>query len=348
LEGCGSAASFLQSCFWGKFKERFGWKPFGFLVEWENEVTPLLVLCRRLAPGFVFAYVPWGPQLPDGFSRDDTERTETLASLASGLRSFLPRTAAFIRFDPPWFSKEAKEKDGTRDPSQIPALGAPFRRAGADIQPPDTVIVDLSPPMEEIFAGMKAKWRYNARLAVKKGLVIRDCGIEDLGVFYNLLTETAERDGIAIHGMEYYTALFETCRDRGVIIKLYLAEHEGDVLAGIVVLRRKDQAVYLYGASSNVKRNFMAPYALQVKAMEDAKASGCTSYDLFGIPPDDDPSHPMHGLYQFKTGTGGHIIHRPGSWDYAYKPLVCAAFRAAESLRKTLRTFRKREARSRK
>jgi lipid II:glycine glycyltransferase (peptidoglycan interpeptide bridge formation enzyme) len=86
----------------------------------------------------------------------------------------------------------------------------------------------------------------------------------------------------------------------------------------------------------------MAPYALQVKAMEDAQEAGCEEYDLFGIPPNDDPSHPMAGLYRFKTGFGGRIVHRPGSLDYPCRPLVYRLFRTAETLRKHLWTMKKR------
>jgi lipid II:glycine glycyltransferase (peptidoglycan interpeptide bridge formation enzyme) len=86
----------------------------------------------------------------------------------------------------------------------------------------------------------------------------------------------------------------------------------------------------------------MGTYALQWQAIRDAKASGCTVYDLFGIPPDASPGHPMAGLYLFKTGFGGRIVHRPGSWDYPYRRLGAGIFRAAESARKMLRDARKR------
>jgi lipid II:glycine glycyltransferase (peptidoglycan interpeptide bridge formation enzyme) len=85
----------------------------------------------------------------------------------------------------------------------------------------------------------------------------------------------------------------------------------------------------------------MAPYALQWQAIRDAKAANCSSYDFFGIPPNEDPNHPMAGLYRFKTGFGGKIIHRPGSWDYVYRPMMRKLFTAAESLRKNLRTLKK-------
>jgi lipid II:glycine glycyltransferase (peptidoglycan interpeptide bridge formation enzyme) len=195
---------------------------------------------------------------------------------------------------------------------------------------------------------MKPKWRYNSGLALNRGVSIRQsCGVptEDLKNFYALLEETARRDGIAIHSLEYYRGLFVHAAEwpgGGQELRLYTASHEGEDIAAIVVLLRGTEAVYLYGASSSRKRNLMAPHALQMKAMEDAMAAGCLTYDLFGIAPNADPSHPMAGLYSFKTGFGGKIIHRPGSWDYVYRPLVYRLFRSAESLRKTAMNFRKR------
>jgi lipid II:glycine glycyltransferase (peptidoglycan interpeptide bridge formation enzyme) len=190
---------------------------------------------------------------------------------------------------------------------------------------------------------MKPKWRYNIGLAAKKGVLVERRDEAGLDVFYRLYRETAKRDGIAIHGPEYYAALFAGAREKaGPEFRLYLAFHEGIPLAGIIVLFRGPAAVYLYGASSNQQRNLMAPYALQWRAMRDARAAGCGEYDLYGIPPREDPAHPMAGLYRFKTGFGGRIIHRSGSWDYPYRAARKKLFTAAESLRKFFRSIKKR------
>jgi lipid II:glycine glycyltransferase (peptidoglycan interpeptide bridge formation enzyme) len=361
LSVCDGASSFLQSGFWGTFKARFGWEPLAFLVD-RGEAggpRPLLVIRRPLGPGLSFAYVPWGPEWEGPAGAGDL-RVRALAELARRLGPRLPRNTAFIRFDPPWYREE-----GAAVPEEPPAAGAgfgrPFRRAAADIQPPDTVLVDLRLPPEAMLAAMKPKTRYNIGLAAKKGVTVRRAGEGELDVFYRLLSETARRDGIAVHGIEYYRSLFELARNYGgggrpgngpggepengpaaPDVRLYLAEHEGEALAAIVTLFRGNGAVYLYGASSDHKRNLMAPYALQWKAMEDAKAAGCTVYDLFGIPPNDDPGHPMAGLYRFKTGFGGRIIHRPGSRDYVLRPLAAALFHAAEYARKRFRDRKKR------
>jgi lipid II:glycine glycyltransferase (peptidoglycan interpeptide bridge formation enzyme) len=324
---------------WGHFKSRFGWKSAAYLVDWAGyESFPLLALSRKLLPGFTFAYIPWGPELPDGFPVNKKPRV--LRELAKKLKPFLAHDTALIRFEPPW----AGEHD-----EDVVFLSKGLKRAAATVQPPDTVLVNLELSREEILAAMKPKWRYNIGLAEKKGVLVEETNTRGLEIFYRLLRETAARDGIAVHGFDYYKTLFEVCEKHSdkdgesPSLRLYMARHEEDALAAIVVLFRGKNATYLYGASSDIKRNMMAAYALQWRAMIDAKEAGCKCYDLFGMPPNDDPNHPMAGLYRFKTGFGGRIIHRPGTWDYPLRPAAYFFFSKAEALRKKIRDLKKRK-----
>jgi lipid II:glycine glycyltransferase (peptidoglycan interpeptide bridge formation enzyme) len=337
LSSCDSAASFLQSAFWGEFKSRFGWRAYGFKNAAAEEENTLLVLHRSLVPGISMAYVPWGPEIED-ISLLTTHYSLFAVNLAESLKAYLPRSTAFLRLDPPWYSEGAG--------IEAPILEAPFRKA-ANVQAPDTVLVDLRPDEGAVLKAMKPKCRYNIGLSGKRGVKVTRPDADGIGDFYRLFQETAARDHIAIHSIGYYEALFEAAAaHEGLEAHLYLAEHEGDKLAAIITLFRPPVGTYLYGASSNIKRNLMAPYALQWAAMRDAKALGCTSYDLFGIPPDANPAHPMHGLYQFKTGFNGRIIHRPGSWDYVYRPLAAKLFETAEGMRKRMMNRKKNPARS--
>ncbi|MDR0323917.1 MAG: peptidoglycan bridge formation glycyltransferase FemA/FemB family protein [Treponema sp.] len=341
LEVCEKAGSFLQSAEWGKFKSRFGWKAKAFLIDWGQTSSTLLTLSRRLAPGFSFAYIPWGPELPEDFPEDC--RNKVLAELAKKLKSFFPKTSVFLRIDPPWFTNDT---DVPQNGSETVSLSG-LKQAAATVQAPDTVIINLDIPPEEILAAMKPKWRYNISLSEKKNVTVKEAGAKGLETFYNLLRETAVRDGIAIHSFDYYKILFEIYgepdgKKNHSTLRLYTACHDGLTLAAIVVLFRGKYATYLYGASSCVKRNLMASYALQWRAIKDAKEAGCQYYDLFGIPPDDNPNHPMAGLYRFKTGFGGQIIHRPGSLDYPYKPAFYNLFNLLEAIRKKLRDRKKR------
>lgn len=330
-------ASFMQTRFWGRFKRLTGWKAYacalgGAQGEGGGE---LFALVRPLFAGYSFAYVPHGPAEP-GFGAEPCEEAdpgaflETIASAVSAAIS--ARTGGrllFLRFDLAW------NRDGAAGRALASALGRPHcrLRRGSAVQVPDTVILDLQKPEEELLAAMKPKWRYNIRLAEKKGVEVTREGAEALDHFYALYLETAQRDGIAIHPLSYYRQLFDAPRDASTDLSVWVARHEGKPIAAIITLFHEGRATYLYGASSGEKRNLMPAYALQWKAIEAAKAAGCADYDFFGIPPDDSPDHPMAGLYLFKTGFGGEIVHRVGSIDYPVAPLAYGLFRFAEKAR---------------
>lgn len=53
-----------------------------------------------------------------------------------------------------------------------------------------------------------------------------------------------------------------------------------------------------------------------VESHADSQANRCREYDMFGIAPNPDPSHPMYGLFKFKQGFGGNIFHQLGCRDY--------------------------------
>jgi lipid II:glycine glycyltransferase (peptidoglycan interpeptide bridge formation enzyme) len=347
--GPDTAASFLQSDFWGDFKSVYGWKALRFDLEGAPHGSiagaRLLVLVRSLPGGLCFAYVPHGPELDPA----EGDRATCLAELSEALRPFLPKGCLFLRFDPPWYAIEEPVGDSDTEPRAgaavaRPAIGRPLVRAAADVQPPDTVLVGLGGSEEEILGAMKSKWRYNVRLAEKRGVIVEQRGGEAVTEFYSLYRATSERDKIALHPEAYYRRLFGLAEDRREPdLRLWIARCDGQALAAIVTLFRGERAVYLYGASSDEKRNLMPAYALQWAAMRAAKAAGCLEYDLFGIPPTADPDHPMAGLYRFKTGFGGKIAHRAGSWDYPLRGVAYSCFRAAEAARAWYyKDFRKR------
>lgn len=93
-----------------------------------------------------------------------------------------------------------------------------------------------------------------------------------------------------------------------------MAYYENTPLAAMFLVLSSHRAIYLYGASSSSMRNVMPTYALQWKAIQEAKAGKCYEYDMFGIAPNPNPSHPMYGLYKFKNGFGGEIFHQLGCY----------------------------------
>ena len=165
-----------------------------------------------------------------------------------------------------------------------------------------------------------------------------------LPLWYEIYRETGRRDGIALHSESYYRRLFENSLQVDTGFSLYTAEHEEDTLAGIIVARSAWRSVYMYGASGALKRELMPNQLLQWTAIKDARAEGAVEYDFFGIPPADNPDHPMHGLWRFKTGFGGEILHYRGAWDYPLNPFFYSGYRRAEKIRGELALRRKKKA----
>jgi lipid II:glycine glycyltransferase (peptidoglycan interpeptide bridge formation enzyme) len=316
--------SFLQSPFWGRFKGRPPLASLAFRVAGMGQDQDMLAFLRRLPHGLTLLYVPHGPvhapaaDLWGGY----------LSQIAEAMRPYIPPSCLLVRFDLPW----RVDRPGAAPPS----LSDHLERASADIQPASTVVVDLRPSEEDVLDQMKSKTRYNIRLAGRKGVEVTEGTMADMSAWYAMYRETAVRDRIQVHDEEYYRRFLEigsTETSGHTAVRLYLARADGELLAGNLMVFHGDAATYVFGASSNEKRNLMPTYALQWHAMVEAKRFGCSWYDLYGVSPTEDPNHPMHGLYRFKTGFGGRILHRAGCWDYPYRNLAYRGYRTAESMR---------------
>ena len=253
-----------------------------------------------------------------------------LSELSKALKPLLPKNTMVIRFDPEVTFTNLEDRDlfnyGLKTVAWADKLK--LKKNKVDIQPPDSTLVSLEGTEDEILARMHQKWRYNIRLSERKGVIIKKYNGDSAEIsskidkFYELTKETNARDGNASHAKSYYRDLIlssaKQLREGKDVpeVNLYIAEHEGDEIASIVTLFSKTESVYLYGASSNNKRNLMPNHLLQWTAMKDAKAYGSKYYDMYGMPPEGkDENHPMHGLYMFKANFGGKNIHRTGSWD---------------------------------
>lgn len=323
---------FLQSSFWAEFKSVHGWKPLRFKCK-DTVSFECSVLVRDFKLPVVgkcsIAYVPMGIDLISNpeILMDAKKYSKILEAFAVSVKEFLPKRTLCLRFDIPVDFTALEDRK-----SYVKALTvSKCCMAPDNIQPPDTVNLDLSLSEDELLENMKNKWRYNIRLAQKKNVVVKKGSAQDIDVFYDLYKTTAQRDGIAIHSKDYYLDLLNRSDDKNQV-SLYIASHEEQPLAAIITLFTPKEAVYLYGASSNEKRNLMPAYLLQWNAICDAKNAACKTYDFYGIPPTDDEKHPMHGLYRFKTGFGGLIIHRPGSVDISMSSLY-KLYTFAERLR---------------
>jgi lipid II:glycine glycyltransferase (peptidoglycan interpeptide bridge formation enzyme) len=215
-----------------------------------------------------------------------------------------------------------------------------WRFSPEQIQFRNTVLLDLSLTETELLQNMKSKWRYNIRLAERKGVTIRSGTTADIDSFYRIYAETAARDNFLIRPAAYYRDVWSLFIEQGQA-ELLLAEVEGEAVAGLLLFFYGQTAWYLYGASTERQRHLMPNHLMQWQAICRAKARGCTCYDMWGAPDNFDETDRMWGVYRFKQGFGGQVLQGLGAFDYPVKPALYWAFSAAlPRLRSWLRRLR--------
>lgn len=313
--------SFLQTTNWARLKNRFGWTSHRIWLRLDDElVAGAQIIYRSAALGLVkFAYIPHGPLV----DWDDEEQARVLFNQID--QSVYQRGATILKIEPLLWQEDWP-------PARWQAIcdRHDLRLNTDTIQPPNTIMVDLRPSLDEILAAMKQKTRYNIRLADRKGVSVRRGTEKDLPVFNRLIQITGQRDGFGVHSPAYYQAAYEIFAPDDQV-GLFVAEYKERPLAAIMVFVLGETAVYLTGASSNEERQRMPNYAVQWAAIEWAKEKGCTQYDLWGIP--DAPENQLEanftersdglwGVYRFKRGFGGRVQRTVGAADRVYNDLV--------------------------
>ena len=330
----------MQAWEWGEFQKNIDRKVFRFGVinnsSKENNKEVLsddllavaLIIKYDLPFGQSYLYCPRGPII----------KVSSIKHQASSILNFLfneiekiarEEKAVFLKIDPPIRMSQEQGahpllEEARRDISKN------FKKSLNEIQPRNTLILDLTKSEEELLKEMKPKTRYNIRLAERKGVRIRnyESGImnqEYFEKFWELVEETSRRDKFASHNKNYYWKMLESlngiCKNN-LTAKLYLAEYKNKTIAANIVLSFGDFCVYLHGASSNEHRNAMAPYLLQWRQILDAKKTGCKSYDFWGIDSSksqiNSKSNDWSGITRFKKGFGGQERNYIGAYDLVF------------------------------
>jgi len=340
------SASFLQTPAWGKVKSEWRSESVGWRTASDGRLVGAALVLHREAPVVrrSLAYLPEGPVIDWG--------TEDLGSWLRPLAAHLKGRGAFgVRIGPPvvtrrWSAQQVKDgiaDDGARSLTELPPLDR--SRTGARVvsqlrelgwrpqavtggfaagQPQFNFVIPLvdedgEPRTEDdVLAGMNQLWRRNIKKAAKAGVEVRRGGVADLAAFHALYAHTAERDHFTPRPLDYFRRMFEALdaeEPGGGRIRVYLAEHEGDLVASTIWIRVGAHTWYSYGASSTEKREVRGSNAVQWQMVRDAIGLGAEVYDLRGITDTLDADDSHVGLIQFKVGTGGEAVEYAGEWD---------------------------------
>ncbi|HSE10057.1 MAG TPA: peptidoglycan bridge formation glycyltransferase FemA/FemB family protein [Nocardioidaceae bacterium] len=346
------SASFLQTPAWAQVKSEWRPESLGWF-DGAELVGVALVLYRQLPKVKRYlAYLPEGPVID--WDSGDLDRW-----LAPMTKHLADQGAFGVRMGPPvvtrrWSADDVKKgvadeevkklgavapaersQAGARVVSQLRELGWRLQTADGGFaagQPQYNFQIPLTGRTEDdVLKGMNQQWRRNIKKAAKAGVEVTRVDNDDLEPalkqFHDLYTHTAGRDHFTPRPLSYFQTMFRALlAEEPDRIRLYLAHHEGDLVAATIWVRVGGHTWYSYGASSTEKRDVRGSNAAQWAMIQDSLAAGADVYDLRGITDTLDADDPHVGLIQFKVGTGGEAVEYAGEWDLPLAPLLYKAF----------------------
>jgi len=356
----GRSVSFLQAPSWAGVKAEWGHESVGWTTP-DGEVVGAGLVLYRQVPRLkrYLAYLPEGPDI-DWLGERPTRSDGRPHDLADWLRPLLDHLRAegafTVKMGPrvimrEWGPETLKTAIATGSVRRLRDVGPdvlddralalverlrelgwrqrPDTGAGfGDVQPRYVFQVPLAGrSADDLFTGFNQLWRRNVRKAEKAGVEVSVGTADDLPEFHRVYVETAARDRFTPRGLAYFQRMFAamTAEDPDRI-RLYLARHEGEVVAATTWVRVGDHVWYSYGASTSASREVRPSNAIQWRMMTDALDAGASVYDMRGIADTLDPDDHLFGLLQFKLGTGGRACEYVGEWDFPLRPLMAKAF----------------------
>ncbi len=192
----------------------------------------------------------------------------------------------------------------------------------------ESYVLDLGADLHRVRASFDKRARRGIDRANKLGVRVR-IGKEpdDLRQFYHLNLLTRRKHGVPPQPLRFFERLFATLPAVADTL-LALAEVEGRVVAGIIVVGYREVATYAYGASDPRFLRFSPNHALFDSVISWAIERGYRSLDFGRTAPDN------RGLAEFKRQWGTRRIALP----YLYWPAPAGFVARSESgaMRRTL------------
>ena len=289
----------FQSAELAETKRRGGWTP-RYVMADNHAIT---VLEKKAIFTGTLWYVPKGPGVTT---------LDLLLPLIPALKSFAQENHIFaVKIEPEII--ESLEIDMALRQQGLVKTHA--------VQPNgSTVLIDLSPSLDDIMASFNQKGRHALHRAERDGVTTKavECNIANMTTMFTLLSETAAgRFDSSLRSFEYYQTFWKHYADSGHG-SLFFAYFNGEVVASAFCIYLGKKGLYKDGASVRHKTAYGASHLLQWEVMQWMKQRGVTSYDLCGAPHSshiNDQNHSFYGIGRFKTSFNKHVTDYIGCYD---------------------------------
>ena len=204
-----------------------------------------------------------------------------------------------------------------------------FRQSRTPFVPAKTIHIDLTKTEKQLLKEMHYKTRYNIKNINHQSLTITHS--KNIMSFANFWQDCARSQrGMYLSQKKEIIELYKTFKGKADLIFISNPNHprgvpqaqhhprgeimESKLLSGILMVRAKDIAYYMYAASRNEGKKLFAPTLAVWESIKLAKKLGCKLYDFEGIYDERFPLKSWKGFTRFKESFGGKEIVYPGAF----------------------------------
>lgn len=291
----------LQATAFAETKAGIGWKTRHLVVEG----VYITALERTIPLWGKFWYLPKGPGVTS---------PQELKKILKGLKEIgRQEKINFLRLEPEILAT----------PKNLTALKNLGLIVKPGVQVPNTVLIDITPEIDQIIASFSSKTRYNIRSAQKHPIIIKQMPInqQTSKEFYQLMTGTFE--GRAFLRPKKYLQQYWQNHAKNGTGYFFFAWHDNQLASTDFITILGNKATRKDAASTRQRTIRGVSALLELEVIKFLKEQQVTTYDLCGCPPADkikDSTHPYFGIGVFKTGFNEQVTDFVGALDLVLSP----------------------------
>ena len=281
------------------------------------------------------AHVSWGPMWR---LHGKELNFNNLRNMIKALyREFVIRRGALLRIRP-------YEIDNTRIGNKVQQIFEEENLKKMNEAPFRTVMLDLSPDLDELRMNLRKSWRRQLNKATKKDITVIEGSDEKMfDSLCKLYKKMLKRKRFSLY-VENIDELKQIQSElpSSLKMKIFLCQHEGEFVSGQAITTLGNTAMGLISATSNkdVELKLGSSYLFDWEAIKWMKEKGYKYYDLHGYDPVKYP-----GPSYYKEGVGGDCVSYLDTFESVDNLLSLVIVKSAKfmvSVRENIKTMVKK------
>lgn len=299
----------VQTSLWATLKASQGWKTLRLSVwRYGSIVAGAQVLVNKYPIIGSVGYVPKAPLCA-------IKDVDLVIKIIEWLRlTSLERKLTMLAVQPP----------NNAAPISALLLNDGFHSSSLELGPVASILLDLSPDLDNILSRTKRQTRQNINRSIREGITIHECLDEELGFFYRLYLATAKRQNFRPYKREYFELMRDIMAPNGYF-QIIFAKYRDEIISALLLAPFRDTVVAKILGWSGRYKEMRPNEAVFWGAILWAKDRGYRFFDFEGIDKEgarqvlrgeELPEKIRHSPDHLKYGFSGQVVIYPETYEF--------------------------------